>query len=101
VIDGADVNDRPNPGHESAETQGEGGKTKLAHGFAFVAGVKIMRAEKTEQRAEDDEGAAIFRVGIGIDIEIKGWRRGRAGAGTGGASKNMLPTPTRAAGRAI
>jgi len=58
-----------------------------------------MSAEKTKQRAENDKGAAVFALGSGSKLKSNEGAAEEAGAGTGGASKNMLPTPTRATGR--
>src|SRR5258708_9479033 len=40
-----------------------------------------------------------FALGSGLKLKSNDGAAEEAGAGTGGASKNMLPTPTRAAGR--
>src|SRR5258708_762477 len=96
AIDGADIYDGPDPGDDSSETESERSEAKLHDSFALVAGVKIMSAEKTKQRAENDKGAAVFWVGVRLKIEVERWRRRGCGSGhRRGVKKHAANADTR------
>src|SRR5258706_10781629 len=70
AIDGADIYDGPDPGHDSSETESERSEAKLHDSLALIAGVKIMSAKKTDKRAGTDKVAPVFWFGVGSRFEV-------------------------------
>jgi len=115
AIDGADIYDGPDPGHGFQRNRKVNAvrQSCMEQALALVAGgKKIMSAKKTEQRAENDKGAAVFSRWDQAQIESQtkapprragsGAREGRqktccqrrhapAGRGTWGAAAAARP----------